>query len=344
MKDSPFLPKSNVADSTLERRARRLLATPSWLEQLWQRLQLSGDRVFHGVLLSFACAILLLVGLLGYELVRNSWLSLTTFGLSFLTSSTWDPVAQHFGVLPFLYGTVVSSLLALCVATPLSIGVALWLTEMVPRWLAEPASFLVELLAAIPSVIYGLWGVFVLVPWVRAFVEPTLATTLGFLPLFQGPTMGIGMLTAGLILTIMILPFIISVCREMFLAVPANLREAALALGATRWEMIRLAVLPVSRSGIIGAVILGLGRAVGETMAVTMVIGNRPQIALSLFAPASTMASVIANEFTEATSELYLQALIEVGLVLLVVTVVINALARLLVWSISSKVEGIRLE
>src|SRR5262245_51402913 len=232
MKDNPSLPRSNVSQSVLERRTRRLLETPSSVGQLWQHLPLSGDRVFQGVLLSFACGLLVLVGLLVYELVRNSWLVLTTFGWSFLTSSTWDPVAQHFVVLPLLYGTVVSSLLALCLATPLSIGVALWMTEMAPRWLAEPTAFLVELLAAIPSVIYGLWGVFVLVPWVRAFVEPALATTLGFLSFFQGPFIGIGMLTAGLILAIMMLPFIISICREMFLSVPANLREAALALGA----------------------------------------------------------------------------------------------------------------
>ncbi len=304
---------------------------------LSRRKIFSGDRLFQAVTFSLAACILVVAVVILYELIRNSSLPLKTFGWRFLVDSTWDPVAQRFGALPFIYGTVVSCLVALCLAVPLSLGVSLWLTEIAPRWLAEPVTFLVELLAAIPSVVYGLWGILVLVPWVRSYVEPALGSLLGFLPLFQGPKIGVGMLAAGITLAIMVTPFITSMCREVFLAVPTSLKEAAFALGATRWEMIRSAVLPYGRSGIIGGIMLGLGRAVGETMAVTMVIGNRPEIALSLFAPASTMASVIANEFTEATYDLYLQALVEIGLVLFGITVLINLLARLLVWSMAGR-------
>jgi phosphate transport system permease protein len=262
----------------------------------------------------------------------TAWPAITHFGLRFLFTTSWDPVQDEFGALPFIYGTLVSSLLALVIAVPLGLGAAIFLSELAPGWARSPVAFLIEILAAVPSVVYGLWGIFVLAPWLRAWVQPALGATLGFLPLFQGPPYGVGMLAAGLILAIMVVPFITAVSREVLLAVPNTQREAALALGATRWEVTRIAVLRYGKSGLVGAILLGLGRALGETMAVTMVIGNRPDISLSLFAPGYTMASVIANEFTEATSDLYLAALIEVGLALFVVTVVVNALARLLVW------------
>jgi phosphate transport system permease protein len=285
----------------------------------------------------------LLVIVLGMVIVMT-WVALPSikaFGWSFLYTSTWDPVAQHFGALPLIYGTIVSSVLALLIAVPLGIGAAVYLSEVAPSWIRPPISFLVELLAAVPSVVYGLWGISVLAPWLRTWVQPALGTALGFLPLFQGPPYGVGMLAAGLILAIMIVPFIIAVSREVLLAVPNTQREAALALGATRWETTRIAVLRYARSGLIGAILLGLGRALGETMAVTMVIGNRAEISASLFAPGYTMASMIANEFAEATSDLYLSALIEVGLLLLVVTVIVNALARLLVWSVGGAMKEV---
>jgi len=262
----------------------------------------------------------------------TAWPAMRTFGAGFLVTSTWDPVQEEFGALPFIYGTLVSSLLALLIAVPLGLGAAIFLAELAPGWARAPVAFLIEILAAVPSVVYGLWGIFVLAPWLRAWVQPALGATLGFLPLFQGPPYGVGMLAAGLILAIMVVPFVTAMSREVLLAVPNTQREAALALGATRWETTRLAVLRYGKSGLVGAILLGLGRALGETMAVTMVIGNRPDISVSLFAPGYTMASVIANEFTEATSDVYLAALIEVGLVLFAVTVVVNALARLLVW------------
>jgi phosphate transport system permease protein len=251
-------------------------------------------------------------------------------------------VAGEFGALPFIYGTLLSSLLALLIAVPLSLGAAIFLAELAPSWIRPPIAFLIEMLAAVPSVVYGLWGIFVLVPWLRDWVQPALGRTLGFLPLFQGPPYGIGMLAAGIILSIMVMPFITSVSREVLLAVPGSQREAALGLGATRWETTRIAVLRYGRSGLIGAILLGLGRALGETMAVTMVIGNRPEIAASLFAPGYTMASVLANEFTEATSDLYVSALVEIGLLLLLVTVVVNGFAKLLVWSVGGPVRGTR--
>lgn len=294
-----------------------------------------GDRMFKGVIAGAALVVVALLLVMAYELVRNSWLSLDEFGFSFIWTSNWDPVRGEFGALPFIFGTVVSSLLALVLAVPPSIGVAIFLIELSPGWLRGPVAFLGELLAAIPSVVYGLWGIFVLAPWMQQTVQPFLKSTLGFLPLFQGPAYGVGMLTAGIILAIMVIPFISSVTREVLAQVPRMQREAALALGATWWEMVRMAVLPYGLSGIIGACMLGLGRALGETMAVTMVIGNRPEIALSLFAPGYTMASVIANEFTEATGDLYLSALIEIGLLLFIITVLVNILARLLVWRVS---------
>ena len=280
-------------------------------------------------------AVLGMLLLIFYELVLRSGLSWHAFGLKFFVAHDWNPVSEHFGALPFVYGTLVSSFLALLIAVPLSVGVAVFTTEMCPGGLRAPLSFFVELLAAIPSVIYGLWGVFVLVPILRNYVEPFLARALGWTGFFEGPPYGISMLAAGIILAIMVIPIISSITREVLMVVPQHQREAALALGATRWEMIRVGVLRNARVGIMGAIILGLGRALGETMAVTMVIGNRPEIVKSLFAPGYTMASVLANEFTEATGDLYLSALIEIGLALFLVTIIVNALARLLVWTVT---------
>jgi len=299
-----------------------------------------GDAVFRTLVGCFGVAVIAVLASILVVLIVESRDSIRTFGLSFLTSSTWDPVAKEFGALPFIYGTVVSSLLALLQAVPLGVGTAMFLSEIAPDWMRAPVSFLVEFLAAIPSVVYGLWGIFVLVPWERMYIQPLLASLFGFLPLFQGPKYGIGLLTASMVLAVMVVPYITSVTHEVLRAVPHAQREAALALGATKWEMLRIAVLPYGRTGIIGAIMLGLGRAIGETMAVTMVIGNRGEIVASLFAPSNTMASVIANEFNEATYSLYVQALVEVGLVLLIVTLIINALARLLVWSVAGPASG----
>jgi len=293
-----------------------------------------GDWVFRRLTATFAAAAIVLLAAMAVQMTRSSALSLQRFGLGFIASTQWDPVREVFGALPFIYGTVASSLLALLVAVPVSLGVAIYLAELAPGWIRGPLGFVVELLAAIPSVVYGLWGVFVLAPRLREAVEPGLARALGFLPLFQGTPRGFGMLAGGLILAIMILPTIASVSRDVMRAVPTIYREGAFALGATRWEAVRIAVLPHARSGIVGAIILGLGRALGETMAVTMVIGNRAEISSSLFAPAATMASVIANEYTEASGDLYLAALSELGLLLFVVTVVLNVVARLLVWRV----------
>jgi phosphate transport system permease protein len=293
------------------------------------------DRIFSYAMLVCGLAVLGILFLIVYELVARSSLSWHAFGFGFFVRSDWDPVNELFGALPFIYGTLVSSLLALIIAVPLAVGVAVFTTEMCPLALRGPLSFFVELLAAIPSVIYGLWAVFVLVPLLSGYVEPFLGKTLGWTGLFVGAPYGIGMLAAGIILAIMIIPIISSIAREVLMVVPQHQREAALALGATRWEMIRVAVLRNARAGIMGGIILGLGRALGETMAVTMVIGNRPEIAKSLFAPGYTMASVLANEFSEATGNVYLSALIEIGLALFLVTIVVNALARLLVWSVT---------
>jgi phosphate transport system permease protein len=293
------------------------------------------DAAFYLAMLGCALCVLALVALIVYELATKSGLSWHAFGWSFFVGSDWDPVNDQFGALPFVYGTVVSSILALVLAVPLALGVAVFITEMSPRWLSGPLAFTTELLAAIPSVIYGLWAIFVLVPLLRMQVQPFLARFFGWTRLFEGPPYGIGMLAAGIILAIMVVPIISSITREVMTAVPQQQREAVLALGATRWEMIRMGVLRNSRAGITGAVILGLGRALGETMAVTMVIGNRAEIARSLFAPGYTMASVIANEFSEATGDLYLSALVEVGLALFVVTIIVNILAQLLVWTVT---------
>jgi phosphate transport system permease protein len=293
------------------------------------------DEVFRYAMLACGLCVLALVGIIIYELAKGSRLSWHAFGLSFFFRSEWDPVNEQFGALPFVYGTVVSSILALLLAVPLAIGVAIFITEMCPRRVKGTLAFVTELLAAIPSVIYGLWAIFVLVPLLRQYVQPWLARYLGWTTLFAGPPYGIGMLAAGVILAIMVVPIISSITREVMTAVPQQQREAVLALGATRWEMIRTGVLRNARAGIVGAIILGLGRALGETMAVTMVIGNRPEIARSLFAPGYTMASVIANEFSEATGDTYLSALIEVGLALFLVTIIVNILAQVLVWSVT---------
>jgi phosphate transport system permease protein len=284
----------------------------------------------------FAVGVLSLVFLMGYEMYAGSALTLEKFGWKFLVTSTWDPVQDEYGALPLIFGTIVSSMLALVIALPLSLGVAIFLSELAPRWLERPLSFLVELLAAIPSIVYGLWGIFVLVPLLRQSVQPWLGSHLGSLPLFQGPSYGFGMLAAGLILAVMVLPIIASISRDVMRSIPNLQREAALALGATRWETTKV-VLASAKSGIFGATLLGLGRAVGETMAVTMVIGNRADISASLFHPAYTMASVIANEFAEATTAMYTSALVEVAFVLFAVTIVLNALARLIVWSVTRR-------
>jgi phosphate transport system permease protein len=299
----------------------------------------TGDAIFRGALFFVALVLLLIVTAMVFEIASNSMLSLRRFGFGFLTGSSWNPVRGDFGALPFIYGTIISSLIALLIAVPLSLGVAVFLVEQAPCQLARPVAFLVELLAAIPSVVYGLWGIFVLAPFLREHVEPLLARWFGWLPLFQGPITGIGLLTGGIILAIMITPIISAVVRDVLAAVPVSQREAALALGATKWETTRV-VLANGAPGIAGAIILGLGRAIGETMAVTMVIGNRPQISASLFAPSYTIASVIANEFTEATDELHLSALVEIGLILFLVTFIVNGAAKLLVWSVTRGTSG----
>jgi phosphate transport system permease protein len=288
------------------------------------------DHAFKWFTLLMALSIFVMIVLIGYELAHGSHLAVKKFGWHFLVSSDWDPVNEQFGALPFIYGTLVSSLVALLIAVPLSIATAVYLTELAPRWLAQILTIFIELLAAVPSVILGLWGIFVMVPWLREHLFPALRGTLGFLPLFTGPIYGVSLLAGGIIIAIMIVPIITSVSREILRSVPGLQREAAYALGATRWEVTRLAVLSYAKKGLFGAVILGLGRALGETMAVTMVIGNRPEIAKSLLSPGYTLASVVANEFTEATTDVYLHALFELGLVLLGVTVLVNALAQIL--------------
>jgi len=306
-----------------------LSETPPIME-ITRRRRAWGDSAFKWLTLLMALSVFVLIALIGYELAHGSQLAFRKFGWRFLSSSEWDPVSEQFGALPFIFGTLVSSAIALVIAVPLSIGTSVYLTEIAPRWLRQPLTIFVELLAAVPSVILGLWGIFVMVPWLREHLFPWLGSTFGFLPLFRGPIYGVSMLAGGMIIAIMILPIITSVSREIIRSVPGSQREAAFALGATRWEVTRIAVLSYAKKGLFGAVILGLGRALGETMAVTMVIGNRPEIAASLFAPGYTLASVVANEFTEATTDVYLNALFEIGLVLLAVTLLVNALAQLL--------------
>jgi len=294
-----------------------------------------GDTIFRAILLLAAASILLIVTAIIVMMTQNSLPSIRQYGFSFLTSSEWNPSAGLYGALPFIYGTVVSSVIAVIISVPLSLGIAIFLTEQASVRFGRPIAFLVELLAAIPSVVYGLWGIFVLAPFVREYLGAFLQNYLGFIPLFQGRLTGIGMLTGALILAIMITPIITAVVRDVLEAVPTTQREAALALGATEWETTRV-VLSNAASGIAGAVVLGLGRAIGETMAVTMVIGNVPQITASLFEPGYTIASVLAANFAEARDALYFSALIEIGLILFLVTFVVNALAKLLVIGVTS--------
>lgn len=299
-----------------------------------------GDKIFYLSLKCFSVLIILalvfLVGMLAH-LAYPAW---QKFGLSFFTRSHWNPVTEEFGTLAFLFGTVVSSLLAILISTPISVAVALFLNEIAPRALGIILGFLVEMLAAIPSVVFGIWGIFLLAPLLRTDVQPFLGHWFGWLPLFQGPPFGVGMLAAGFILAIMITPTISSICREVFRTIPSHIREGALALGATRWEMLQIAILRSTRSGTFAAVVLGLGRALGETMAVTMVIGNRPQISASLFAPAQTMASIMANEYAEASSDMHRSALAAVGLSLFLVSLLINASARFVLWRVERNIKG----
>ena len=319
----PNLTKLEVVTSAAPGPAPQPARTPA---------RIGPDQIFKWMTLAGALSLVAVVALICFELVYHSRLAIAKFGFGFFSGSNWDPVGGEFGAFPFIYGTLVSSLVALIIAVPLGIGVAIFINEMCPRPLRGPLSFTVELLAAIPSVIYGLWAIFVLVPFLRLHIDPFLKARFGWTGLFTGPIYGIGMLAAGVVLAIMVVPFVSSITREVMLTVPQNQREGVLALGATRWEMIRIGILRNARVGIIGGVILGLGRTLGETMAVTMVIGNRPEVAKSLFAPGYTMASMIANEFTEATGNLYLSAIIEIGLALFLLTLVVNGLARLLVW------------
>src|SRR5262249_14118558 len=294
----------------------------------------AGDWLFKYSTLLFALAIAGLVVAIILSMAQNSTLSVARFGWSFFTKTTWDPVHEQFGAAAFIYGTVVSSVLALLFAVPVSIGIAVFLVEQAPRRLSYPTSFLVQLLAAIPSVVYGMWGIFVLAPLLRTYVYPPIESALGFIPLFKGPTNGLGLMTAGLILAVMIVPIVTAVSTDVLRAVPGSLREASYAMGATKWEVTKV-VIGAARSGISGAVILGLGRAIGETMAVTMVIGNRAEISQRLFGPSYTISAAIANEFAEATSELYRHSLVELGLILFLITFIINVLARLLVWTVT---------
>lgn len=280
-----------------------------------------------------AAVLIVLVAAIGIELYRESLLSIEAFGWSFWLRDDWNPVAEEFGARPFIWGTLYSSALALIISTPIALGIAIFISELAPVWLTRPLVFLTELLAAIPSIVYGLWGIFVLVPFVRTLQVHTPEWMRG-IPLFSGPPLGVGMLAAALILAIMVIPFSSSVAREVLKAVPQAQREGAYALGATRWEAIRMALF-YARTGIVGSIMLGFGRALGETMAVTMVIGNSPQISWSLYAPQYTMSAVLANEFAEAASELYLHALVEIGLVLFAITLIINTISRLFIWSLN---------
>jgi phosphate transport system permease protein len=313
-------------------------SSPSLFIEQAKRVWRHGDRLYQLFLVIAGLLVMTLVLGIGYELWQNSSLSRQAFGWKFLITSDWDPALNDvFGALPFIYGTLLTSSIALLVAIPLGIGMAIFLSEIAPEWLSRPLGFLAELLAAVPSVVYGLWGLFVYIP---LFVRPTsqfLNKTMGFLPLFEGPVFGPSRLAAGLLLAIMVFPTITAVSRDVLRAIPGSQREASLALGATRWEMIAQVLLPYGSSGLLGAIILGLGRALGETVAVTMVIGNNLDLSASLLHPGYTMASVIANEFTEATFDLYLNALIEVGLILFVISLLINLVARLLIWRVSQR-------
>jgi phosphate transport system permease protein len=300
----------------------------------------NGDEIARLVTFLFAASVVLITVLLVYELWIASSLPRQKFGLAFFVTKLWDPVAEQFGALTFIYGTVVTAGVALSIAIPLGIGAAIFLAELAPQKLSDPLQFFIDLLAAVPSVIYGVLGVFIVIPLMRTWIAPTLKATLGFLPLFQGPAYGVGFLTAGIVLAIMVIPYIISVSREVLLSVPRDQREAALALGSTRWESTWKVVVPFARTGIMGSIFLALARALGETMAVTMVIGNTPSISSSLFAPGYSIAAVIANEFTEATGDLYLQSLIQLGLVLFLLTFILNGLARLFMLLTASRGSG----
>lgn len=299
------------------------------------------DKIFRGTVTAAATSILVMVAAIAVMMFISSMPTIERFGIGFLWGTEWRPAQEEFGALAFIWGTVISSLIGLIIAVPISLGIAVFLVEQAPRKVARPIAFLVELLAAIPSVVYGLWGIFVLAPFIRNYLGPVLQGSLGFLPIFEGRITGIGMLTAGIILALMITPIITSVVRDVLEAVPHTQREAALALGATKWET-TLIVLGNAATGIAGAVVLGLGRAIGETMAVTMVIGNSPQIAASLFEPANTIASLLAANFAEATDKIYLSALIEIGMILFLVTFTINALAKLLIISVAGKANAAR--
>ena len=296
---------------------------------------LSPDNIFQTVLTVIALGIVALIVVMLVELTYQAWPAFWRFGLPFIWSTEWNPPREHFGALPFIAGTLVTSLLALIIATIVGVGAALFLIEFAPGWLRVPVSYMVELLAAIPSVVYGLWGVFVLGPWIQHAAGPVILDYLGWLPFVQGPALNVGILSAVLILTIMILPTIIAISRDVIAAVPRSQREAVLALGATRWETIRIAVLPYARSGILGAAILGLARAIGETLAVALVIGNSTKVPDSIFSPAYTMASVIANQFREVENSMHEAALVYVALLLLIITLLVNAIARALVWRVT---------
>jgi phosphate transport system permease protein len=300
-----------------------------------QRITRPDEIFFRAGTGAFALVLIVIVVGIAFELGRQSSLSIDKFGWQFWQTDIWDPVAAEFGARPFIWGTLYAAILALIISTPIALGIAIFTSELAPQWLRKPLVFLTELLAAIPSIVYGLWGIFVLVPLVRQF-ELNTPIWLKVIPLFTGPPLGVGMLSAAIILSIMVIPFTSSVAREVLKAVPQAQREGAYALGATRWEAIRMALF-YARTGIIGSVMLGFGRALGETVAVTMVIGNNPQISTSLYAPQYTMAAVIANEFTEATDDIYLSALVEIGLVLFVMTLIINSLSRLLIWSMAKQ-------
>ena len=300
----------------------------------------NGDEIARLVTFLFAASVVLITVMLVYELWIASSLPRQKFGLAFFVTKLWDPIAEQFGALAFIYGTVVTAGVALLIAIPLGIGAAIFLAELAPQKISDPLQFFIDLLAAVPSVIYGVLGVFIVIPMMRTWIAPTLKATLGFLPLFQGPAYGVGFLTAGIVLAIMVIPYIISVSREVLLSVPRDQREAALALGSTRWESTWKVVVPFARTGIMGSIFLALARALGETMAVTMVIGNTPSISSSLFAPGYSIAAVIANEFTEATGDLYLQSLIQLGLVLFLLTFILNGLARLLMLLTASRGSG----
>jgi len=301
-----------------------------------------GDEIARLITFLFAASVVLITLLLVYELWRESYLPRHKFGFAFFRTSVWDPIFDHFGALPFIYGTLVTAGVALFIAVPLGIGAAIFLAELAPARVSDTLQFFIDLLAAVPSVIYGLLGVFVVIPVMREYIQPALKNSLGFLPLFQGPAYGVGFLTAGIVLAIMVIPYIISVSREVLISVPRDQREAALALGSTRWESTWKVVLPFARTGIMGSIFLALARALGETMAVTMVIGNTPTISASLFSPGYSIAAVIANEFTEATGDLYLQSLIELGLVLFLLTFLLNGLARLLIVMTSQRGSSVR--